>query len=79
MLKSKGSGRVTVVNNYNAPVKLTVADKTYTIPALATDFPLDIGPGQYVWTATVPGIAMGSGGLIVMSGWDTVLALGRRS
>lgn len=79
LLKSRGSGHVTVINNYTSALILTVADKTYTVPAGATDFPIDVGPGNYIWTVVIPGVAKGTGGLIVMSGWDTVLAFGRRS
>ncbi len=75
----KGEGRVNVINNYPAPLTLTVADKTYTVPGSTANFYVDLGPGEYTWAAVIPGLAQGSGPLIVRAGWNTLLAFGKRS
>ena len=69
LLKSGGQGRVSIINNYAGALTLKVADKTYAIPGNTADLYIDVGQGEYVWTAVAPGMAGGMGPLVVMSGW----------
>jgi hypothetical protein len=78
-LTSLGQGTASIINNYPAALTLTIGDETYTIPGNTANFHIDLGPGQYTWTAVIPGIAAGTGPLIIRSGWNTLLAFGKRS
>ncbi len=75
VIKMGGGGRVTVANSYAAAVLVTIEGKTYTVPANAKDFQIDLSPGAYAWTAVIPGVAQGSGRFAVSTDWSTTLIL----
>jgi hypothetical protein len=52
----RGSGLFYVTNRYPGPLTLTINKVPYTVPAGASQFPIKLAPGDYTFSAVIPGI-----------------------